>query len=135
MKALVPGETGAPAGGFGLFEAPLRDLVLIPAEVMAQFMEVGQPDFIAKNRLITFGVIPEVIQEKQDLGRQRRSLGQFTLVLVTDKHPEDVRFPALGEERGVGVGLITDWDTRSRRPDGGRETVAGGGHHLFGNAR
>ena len=110
MKALVSPRMGGTVvrtawrgEGCCSIEATLRDLVLIPAQVVAELMEVGQPHFIAVNGLISLGIVPEVFEEKQDLGRQGCALGEFSPVLMADEQTEDIRFPPLGLKRGVRV--------------------------------
>ena len=122
-----------PKSGKRSIEASLRDLILVPTEVVAELMEVGQPDLIAIAGLVELGIIPDIFQEKQDLGRQGRPLGEFTPMLMADKHPEEVRFAALGHKRGIGVRLVADGDVFRHRSHGGRKAALGGDHHLLGH--
>ena len=71
-------------------------------------MQVGQADLVAVDRLVALGIIPDVFEKQHDLGWQRLRVSQFAEVFVADEQPEDVRFAALGDESGVGVGLEAD---------------------------
>jgi hypothetical protein len=82
------------------------EVVLVEAEEVAEFVEVGRADFFGKDVGIAFGQIPEVVEVEDDawgwIGGARVSLqtvGSF-------KEPKEVRFKSLVENRLVRHGLI-----------------------------
>jgi hypothetical protein len=82
------------------------EVVLLEAEEVAEFVEVGGADFFGKNVGIAFGQIPEVVEVEDDawgwIGGVRVSLqtvGSF-------KEPKEIRFKSLVENRLVRHGLI-----------------------------
>ena len=57
--------------------------------------------------LVALGVVPDVVEKEQDLRRQRDAVGaQLAAMLMADEHPEDVRFPSLGQDVLVGQRLV-----------------------------
>ena len=51
-------------------QIPKREIVLVEAEEMAEFMEVGRADFLTKSQGIAFGEVPKIIQiENNPRGR------------------------------------------------------------------
>ena len=100
---------------------------------MAEFMEVGEADLDTVGGLIAFGLIPDVFQKKQDLGRERRGFPtEFAAMLIADEQAQDVRFQAFGLEGGVGERLVANWDGFGGRPDVGGQAFFGGGDDLLG---
>ena len=51
------------------FEPALEKIVLIQAEVVTKFMQVGGVDFFAIEFRVTFRKVPEVFQKQKDLRR------------------------------------------------------------------
>ena len=50
----------------GLFQSALGELILIPTEIMTEFVEKGCPDFIQKILLIPLHVFPDIFYEQTD---------------------------------------------------------------------
>ena len=92
--AAGPGAGAGPSGGGNscLFQAPLRDLLLIPAEIVAQLVEISQPDLVAEHSLVALRVVPQVFEEEEDLGRQRRALGDLPPLTVKVNESVPLRF-------------------------------------------
>ena len=56
----------------GSFQPALDQSLLVQAEVMAQFVEVGGADLLAEDFFVGLGLLPDVLKEKDDLRRQRQ---------------------------------------------------------------
>ncbi len=128
---------GVPEGarqGWPLFKPAASNLILIPAEIMPQFVQVGQPDLIAVNRGVALGQIPEVFQKKEDLGWQGLAVRQFAVVDMADEQTQDIRIITFRQDGFVGVGLVANGYSLGRGPHGGRQSALRGGHHLLGNS-
>ena len=88
-------------------QPPGLQVGLVPAEVMPQLVQVRDPHLLAKDVGIALGVVPEVVQEKQNLRRQRLRSPGIGVVRLADEEAEDVRLPALREDGIVGAGFET----------------------------
>src|SRR5476651_1868910 len=54
-----------------LFQAASGDLILVPPEIVAEFMQIGEADLRAEGRGVPPRVVPEILQVEDDPRRQR----------------------------------------------------------------
>ena len=86
------------------FQPAPGHFVLIPAQVMAEFVQVSEPHLVAEDGFVAVGQIPEVFEEKEDLRRQGHAIAlELAAVLRPDKQAQEVRFQAFGLESRIGV--------------------------------
>lgn len=45
------------------------EIVFIPAEIVAEFVEESEVNFIEKQLLVAFGVVPDVAEKEENLRR------------------------------------------------------------------
>ena len=68
-----------------LIEAAFGEVVLVEAEVMAEFMEVGGADFLEINFAIAVCKVPEHVEEKDDLAGNRVGTGRIVESLAAEE--------------------------------------------------
>ena len=87
-------------------QIPKREIVLVEAEEMAEFMEVGGADFVGKDVGVPFGEIPEIIQIENDPRGRVRGMGISLEAGGAFKKAQEVGLEALVQHRLVRNGLV-----------------------------
>ena len=82
------------------------EVVLVEAEEVAEFVEVGGADFFGKNVGIAFGQIPEVVEIEDDARGRIGGVGVGLQAAGSLKEPKEVRFKSLVENGLVRHGLV-----------------------------
>ncbi len=77
------------------FQTAHGQISFVPSQKVAQFMQVSQPHFRPKHRLIALGVIPEILQIQEDLWWQEAVLSPFLTVRRAGEQAKDVRLESL----------------------------------------
>lgn len=114
-----------------LLEAAACHLILVPTEVMSEFMQISGADLASEGSLVLVGEIPEVFEKKQDLRRQRvGTIG--ARMRVPDEKSEEVIVLAAREGRILRTILETDSHGTGGIAHLGRQRAVGGGDGLFG---
>ena len=91
---------------------------------MAQFVQEGGADFFAKERLVGFGLVPEVLEEENNLRRQWRRGGFFVGKFRPDKQAEGVALDAIAALGGIGPALEGDGQRLRPFPErGGQQSM------------
>jgi len=62
---------GVPAGKPVSIQPAGGQFILAPAEVVAEFVQIGQPDLLAEDIDVLLGEIPQAFEIKEDLRRCR----------------------------------------------------------------
>ncbi len=70
-----------------LFQASRGDLVLVPAQIMAELVQIGEAHLVPEDRRIALGILPQTIDKEQDLWRKGLGLGEFLAVRVPVNSP------------------------------------------------
>ncbi len=97
------------------------EVVLVKAEEVAEFVEVGRADFFGKDVGIAFGQIPEVVEIEDDAWGRIGGVGVGLEPTGSFKEPKEVRFKSLVENRLVRHGLIEgDYGFRGGAEFGGK---------------
>src|ERR1039457_7010747 len=92
-----------------LFQPSAGHFIFIPAEIVAEFVQVREPHLVPVDGFVALGQIPEVFEEKQYLWWQRCFIVlELAAVLRTDKQTQKVRFQALGLKGVIGLGFIAN---------------------------
>jgi hypothetical protein len=84
----------------GSIQVAVSEVDFVQAEVVTQLMEVGGADFMDEDGFIIVGVVPEVMDEKDDLGRERGGGGAGFGPGFADEEAERIGFDAVGFEVG-----------------------------------
>ena len=102
-------------------QIPKREIVLVEAEEMAEFMEVGGADFVGKDFGVPFGEIPEIIQIENDPRGRVRGMGISLEAGGAFKKAQEVGLEALVQHRLVRNRLVKGDDRlRGRAEFGGQ---------------
>src|SRR6202142_3492974 len=115
-------------------QAPGRDLVLVPAQVVPQLVEVGQPCLRPEGIQVALGLVPEIGRVEMDPGRigvPPRVLGPERTAL---EKAEQVGLEALGQQVGAGSRLEADGHGLRRLAYVGGQLPERGGNHVGGGA-
>ena len=112
--------------GAALLEAPGGELVFVPAEVVAEFVEVGQAGFVAENSDVVLGVVPEIVDVEENVGGRGVVVSEFLAVGAASEEAEDVCGESFGEDVGGGRAFVVDGHSAGERTDCGRELALGG---------
>jgi len=111
-----------------------RDLLLIPAQVVAEFVEVGEADFLAKGGHVAVGVIPDARKVEKD-GRGERVVGMALGVdRVANEEAKDVGLEAFGNDVLRGIGLEEHRHGLGKLAELGRHAAENMSDHFVGNA-
>ncbi len=97
------------------------EVVLVKAEEVAEFVEVGRADFFGKDVGIAFGQIPEVVEIEDDAWGRIGGVGVSLQTVGSFKEPKKVRFKSLVEDGLVRHGLVeSDHGFRGEAEFGGK---------------
>lgn len=107
-------------------EPARRQLVLVPAEVVAELVQVGEARLLVERLHVPVGKVPEAFQIEQDLRRRRVGLGDFRAEGVAGEQPEDVGLEPLGQNVGIGPGKVMHRHGAGERADFRREPALRG---------
>jgi len=106
------------------FQPAFFEVGFVEAEVVAEFVEVGEAGFAVEEGGVALGEVPEVVEEEEDLGREVGGGGVFG-VGGADEEAEGVGLDVVVEEGVVGGGFEDDGDGGSGLANVGREGLEG----------
>src|SRR6185295_842447 len=98
----------ADSSGYASIKPARGQFVLVPAQVVPEFVQVRQPDFLPENRVIALGQVPDVVEVEEDFRRRGLVVGQLRAMRAAGKQPQDVRFEALRQDAGMRRGLVVN---------------------------
>ena len=84
---------------------------------MPQLVHERSVNFLPKVFLVAFGLIPDVLQEKHDLWRQRPRCRFLFGEFRPDEQPERIRLNSIATLSGVGPSLESDWQRLRSFPE------------------
>jgi hypothetical protein len=82
-----------------LIQPPGLQFVFVPAEIVAELMQVCDANLVAVNRQIAFREVVDVFQKKQDLRGHRIRITRRGSMWIADEHAEDVGLKLIAQDR------------------------------------
>jgi hypothetical protein len=110
-----------------LIQAAGCDLVFVPTEIVAKFVQIGKTAFGAGGAGIFAGVIPEAIDVENNLGWQRQILGQFASLVGPGEQSEHIGRKPFGENARIRGPFVVHRHRFGQRADFGRQLALSGG--------
>src|SRR3982750_4254409 len=80
------------------FQAASFQSIFVPAQVVAELVEVGEPDFVPEYGFVVFGHVVDVSEEQKNVRGGAVAEAAFRIVGVSDKQAQNVVFEFPREE-------------------------------------
>ena len=118
--ALAGHPDGWPRRMFPLIQPAAFQISFIQAQVMAEFVEVGEADFVIESRRVTFSVVPNIIQEEDYLRGQHVHAGVLAMG-GADEEAERIGFNVVGLQFRARGALVNQGQGLCRSAQLGRQ--------------